>query len=122
MEKDKRRFTRVPFRMRTRMTIGGMVFHTDEMCNLSIGGCLLPFDSPYPVGTACHIEILLNQEDPSLCVDVEGEITRNKSGVTAIRFTRIDPDSLFHLRNIIRYNSPDPDAVESEIEQHPGLI
>ena len=119
---NKRRFTRVPFRMKTRVTIGGVIFNADEICNLSIGGCLLPFDVPYPLGTSCHIEILLNQEDPSLCVDVEGEIVRKKSEVTAIRFTRIDPDSLFHLRNIVRYNSPDPDAVEDEIEKHPGLI
>jgi hypothetical protein len=55
-------------------------------------------------------------------VDVEGEIVRKDSEMAAIRFTRIDPDSLFHLRNIVRYNASDPDRVEDEIEQHPGLI
>ena len=119
---DKRRFTRVPFRMKTKMTIGDTEFGADEIRNLSIGGCLLPFEVPHAPGTACHIEILLNEEAPDLSVRVDGEIVRLDSGMTAVRFVRIDPDSLFHLRNIIRYNSSDPDMVEEEIEKHPGLL
>lgn len=120
--KDKRRFTRVPFKMTTKMTVGDTVFNTDEISNLSIGGCLLPFDVPYTEGTPCQVEILLNEEDPEMIVSVDGEIIRQEHGMIAVKFIRIDPDSLFHLRNIIRYNSSDPDQIEEEIEKHPGLL
>jgi hypothetical protein len=53
---------------------------------------------------------------------IEGEISRCDPGAVAVKFTRIDIDSLFHLHNIIRYNSPDPDKVEKEIHEHPGLL
>jgi len=119
---DKRRFTRVPFKMKTKMTVGDTVFDADEICNLSIGGCLLPFDAPYADGTPCQVEILLNEEAPDMIVCVDGEIIRRDHGMIAVRFIRIDPDSLFHLRNIIRYNSSDPDMIEEEIEKHPGLL
>ena len=47
---------------------------------------------------------------------------RSDQEMTGIKFTGIDPDSLFHLHNILRYNAVDPDRVEQEIDEHPGLI
>ena len=57
-----------------------------------------------------------------LSIRVKGEIMRCDAGAVAIKFTGIDPDSLFHLQNIIRYNSSNPEAVDKEIRHHPGLV
>ena len=55
-------------------------------------------------------------------VSIRGEIIRCQDGIVAVKFTGIDPDSLFHLQNIIRYNSADPDIIEQEIKERPGII
>jgi hypothetical protein len=120
-ERDQRRFTRVPFRVETRVEAGDRALTVAELFNLSVGGCLLPAASDLPVGTSVRVTIVLNRAPAPLHVEVEGEVARHDDGMTALKFTRIDPDSLFHLRNIIRYNAPDTDAVESEFEAHPGL-
>ena len=55
-------------------------------------------------------------------VKVKGSIVRCDRGTVAIKFTHIDPDSLFHLQKIAQYNSPDPDRTEQELQEHPGIV
>lgn len=54
-------------------------------------------------------------------IRIEGEIVRTTPEGLAINFVRIDPESLFHLQNIVKYNSPDADIIESEINKNPGI-
>jgi hypothetical protein len=120
-DREQRRFTRVPFKVETRLEVGDRVYAVAELYNLSVGGCLLPVEPELTVGEAVRVVIMLTREPAPVEVEVEGEVVRHEDGMTALKFTRIDPDSLFHLRNIIRYNASDTDAVESEFDAHPGL-
>ncbi len=121
MTDEKRRFSRVPFRVSVEMTVNDILYSSEEINNLSVGGCLLPIKMDVGTGTKCNLEILLSGKNSELSVRVEGKIIRCESGAVAIKFTEIQPDSLFHLQNIVRYNSPDTDRVEQEISNHPGL-
>ena len=56
-----------------------------------------------------------------MAIRIEGEIIRTTPEGLAIKFVRIDPESLFHLQNVIKYNSPDADTIESEIIKNPGI-
>ncbi len=56
-----------------------------------------------------------------MAVQIDGEIVRTTPEGLAVNFVRIDPESLFHLQNIVKYNSPDADVIESEINKHPGI-
>jgi len=119
---NKRRFTRVPFRAQTSIDIQDRTYTVGEIYNLAIGGCLLHFGTDAKPGTPCHISIRLSETDETMCVCVKGEVVRADSGMLAVKFIQIDPDSLFHLRNIIRYNAADTCKVEKEIEEHPGIL
>ena len=121
MSYEKRRFTRVPFRVRAEMTVNGVLYSAEEIKNLSVGGCLLPIMEYVEPGTVCQVRILLSETSSNHIVKTEGKILRCEPGKLAVKFTQIDPDSLFHLRNIVRYNSLTPDLVEQEISKHPGL-
>ncbi|MFW6242420.1 MAG: PilZ domain-containing protein, partial [Thermodesulfobacteriota bacterium] len=118
-DREQRRFTRVPFKVETRMETADRVYTVAELYNLGVGGCLLPLEPSLSVGDAVRVAILLTREPAPLEVEVEAEVVRHEDGMTALKFIRIDPDSLFHLRNIIRYNARDADAVESEFDAHP---
>ncbi|MGE0085456.1 MAG: PilZ domain-containing protein [Desulfococcaceae bacterium] len=119
---NKRRFTRVPFRAQTSIDIQDKTHTVREIYNLAIGGCLLHFDSDAKPGTLCRITIRLSEADDAVSIRVKGEVVRTDSGMLAVKFIQIDPDSLFHLRNIIRYNAADTRKVEKEIEEHPGIL
>lgn len=122
MPEEKRRFTRIPFKLKAELKANNLLYKAKKINNLSMGGCLLPIDADLDAGTPCYLKILLSGTNTRLSIQVEGQILRvSRSGV-AVKFTRIGPDSLYHLQNIILYNSSDPDEVEREIENHPGIV
>ncbi len=65
---------------------------------------------------------MLSGVSSEMNVQADGEIVRSGDSEVAVKFTRIEPDSLFHLQNIILHNSADTDMIEREIRDHPGLI
>ena len=122
MEDEKRRFLRFPFKMKAELATPDRVYDVNRISNLSIGGCLLPIGGELEPGTPCTLRIKLSIEGEEPQVSVEGIVMRNEGEEIAIKFTKIDPDSLVHLQNIARYNSTDPDRVEKEIHERPGII
>lgn len=119
MNQEKRRFTRVPFGVKAEMLLENLLYNAEELLNLSVGGCLLPIKADFSPGTPCLIRILLSGTNNDLSVKVEGEVIRCDGDGVAVKFTYIDPDSLFHLQRIIRYNASDPEEVEKEQSRYP---
>lgn len=121
MSEENRRFTRIPFKMNTEIVISDQTYTTDKITNLSAGGCLLPVSVDPQPGTSCRIKITLEGTSEEMAIRIEGEVIRTTPEGLAVKFVRIDPESLFHLQNIIRYNSPDADIIENEFIKHPGI-
>jgi hypothetical protein len=115
MSDEKRRFARVPFRVIAELTVNNVLYSCDEINNLSISGCLLPIKAELELGIGCQLRIIFSGTNEELFAEVEGKIIRCKDGAVAIKFTGIEPDSLFHLQNIVRYNYPDTEKIEKEI-------
>ncbi len=122
MSTEKRRFSRIGFNMAAELTVHDHVYSFSQVDNLSVGGCLFKTAEDLEAGAACRLWLPLEPTDSELGVEVFGEIARCDRETVSVRFTRIDPESLFHLQNIIRYNAVDPDRIEDEISEHPGLI
>jgi hypothetical protein len=122
MSEEKRRFSRIVFQIEAELTVPGKLYNLDEIANLSVGGCQLDIGEPLKEGTECSLLIILNPADRRVNVEVGGEVVRVKGNVAGIKFTSIEPEALLHLQNIIRYNASDPDRIEEEIDEHPGLI
>ncbi len=118
---EKRRFSRISFGVEAVISAGNRTCHTDTITNLSVGGCLLPVNEIFEPGEACVVTIPIPGTMDDLCVRVEGKVIRFENNEVAVHFISIDPDSLLHLKNIIRYNASDIDQVETELSKHPGL-
>jgi hypothetical protein len=118
---EKREFTRVPYRIEVQAGADRCI-RCKEILNLSLGGCLLSVDGEMKEGEECRIEILMSGALEGQRIKVRGKVIRTEEGKAALRFTETDPESLLHLRNVVRYNAPDADAVEREIDRHPGLF
>jgi len=121
MFSEKRNFTRVPFKVEAEIIANETSYKIKEITNLSVGGCLIPVDEDLKLGTSCKITIFLSGITPKLTIKADGEVIRLGEHHLAIKFIRVDPDSLFHLQNIVRYNSQNPEKVEWEILNHPKV-
>ncbi len=118
---EKRRFSRVSFSVRAKLLVDGKEYAVDCLVNLSVGGCLLEVAAPGIVAdTDCTLTLLLPWMAPG--VEIFGRVRRVGEGELSIQFTRIEPENLFHLQNIVRYNAPDPDQIEEEIQARRGLL
>jgi hypothetical protein len=118
----KRRFSRIPLNFPATLIVDKTeVYDIHELANLSIGGCLVPLDEDIIEGTRCTITIRLVGGLGNTPVTVAGEVVRHDREYVAIRFTKISPDNLYHLQNLIRYNAPNPEEIEEEIKKHPGI-
>ncbi|WP_457577361.1 PilZ domain-containing protein [Desulfomarina sp.] len=117
---EKRRFTRIVFAVRAECTVAGKTFSVERLINLSVGGCLVEIKAEAAIDDECDVVIPLGAE--GLHVNVKGRVARIEDDYIGIKFVSIDPESLHHLQNIIKYNSPDAEAIEDELKDHPGLL
>ena len=122
MSDEKRRFSRFPFKMNGVLTVQENSYEIQEIENLSIGGCLLSVEEALKEGSPCNLEIILGSRGDGPVINVKAVIVRFEKGRVALKFTGIDPDSLFHLQKVAMYNASDSDKVEKEIDDHPGLV
>ncbi len=119
MEKEKRRFSRVAFNVDARIESDGKTYQVSCIHNLSIGGCLLEVAGNCREGAGCIVILPLPHMAPP--IEIQGKIVRVHNGKGSVQFTGISRENLVHLQNIIRYNSENPDRIEAEIAEHPGL-
>jgi hypothetical protein len=122
MAHENRRFSRIQSGIEAQMMADNHQYRTTQVINLGIGGCLLGITADLKPGAACSLKFVLGNADDGPEIRVEAEVIRCQPEGIALRFTEIDSDSLFHLQNLVRYNSEDPEAVEQEIREHPGLV
>jgi hypothetical protein len=114
MPDDKRKFTRVPFSTKVGLTIGDHTIFANEMRNVSLGGAFVLATESVPSGTSCQLDIELTGPASLLCIRVEGEVLRCDPEGIAIKFTRIDLDSLIHLSHLIKICASDPEIIDLE--------
>ena len=122
MESEKRRFTRFPLKMNATLAANNHSYNVDNISNLSIGGCFLPIHADLAKDTPCTLTIYLGAPEGDLTVRTEGVVIRCEHGGVGIQFISVDPESLFHLQMLARYNSPDTERIEEEIKKHPGTV
>jgi|GEM_PF-49451 len=117
---EKRRFQRIPFRKQLAFKcVKGT--HFGELKDLSLGGAYIENPTNYPyLRETVEIAFYLDNET-NVVVFIKGEVVRIEEGKGfAVKFVEIDPKSFTHLKNIIYYNSPNPEAAKKEIYEFLG--
>ncbi len=110
-----RKFTRIPFETEVKVVCAGdTVITSTRVRDISLGGIFVLTDDPLPIGLQCAVNIELRGPATSLKIQVEGEVIRVEEDGAALIFTKIDADSLVHLRHVIRINAEDPDVIDQE--------
>ena len=114
---EKREFTRVPFRTEVKLSASGKTIISNKLRNISLGGAFISSDETFPPGTMCLLEIKLTGPASLLKIGIEAKVVRTKENGIGVKFTRMDVDSLIHLRHIVRIQSGDPKEVDLEYSQ-----
>jgi len=115
MGRERRSKTRVRFETRVVVrTAEDEVTARAGSRDVSLQGLYVATDHRLPVGTPCEVEIHLSGTSVRLSIHAKGRVARSDGTGLGIEFESFDPDSYFHLRNLVMYNSEDPESIERE--------
>ena len=115
---QKRSFSRVPLPFPARVTYGSSTLECNEGMNVSARGISIHTDKRVPEGTLCTVQIVLTQVPP---ITAKGVVAREFEGGFAVEFHEIELDSFELLKQLVRSNADDPEAVDKEFCKHLGL-
>jgi len=115
MTQERRKNTRVRFRTTADVQFADKNYTQCETENLSLKGLSVLGITGHQTAEKCSIALALSGSTSELKLNMQGEIVRVEPNSIALKFTEIDLDSFYHLKNIIYYNSEDPDKIETEL-------
>lgn len=119
---NKREFTRTSVRIAAQMESEDVSIHCDQTRDLSMKGLFLLTKDRLPVGTTCRTVLYLVECGSPLSIEVTAKVVRTEEDGMAIEFLEIlEPECFEYLRNLVLYNSPNPERVEKELDSHIGL-
>jgi hypothetical protein len=84
--------------------------------DVSLNGVNLDCAESLEPGTACQVRILLGTGGEPLPIAATATVKRSGDGCLALRLDRVAPDDFEHLSNLVLYNAPDPQVVETEVD------
>ena len=108
---ERRRSTRVFFHTTASLHFEDADFSDCETANLSIKSVFIKGITGRALGDQCEIELHLSGSSSQLSLQMQGEVTRIVDGGIGIKFFETDLDSFYHLKNIVYYNSGNPDGL-----------
>ena len=117
-ESNRRRNTRVIFHTTADLEMSGHSYQACGTDNLSISGVLLKGVSGPAPGDKGDLTLHLSGSTSNLQLNMKAEVIRCPAEGLALRFIEIDLDSYYHLKNIVYYNTDDPDGFNEDFPGH----
>ncbi len=115
---NRRKDTRVPFKATVDLLFADCDYTQQETADLSLQGVYVPGVCGHEIGEECELNLHLTGMSSDIILKMKGRVMRAEEKGTGLRFFEIDLDSFYHLKNIIYYNSSDPDTLEGEFLEH----
>ena len=111
---EKRKFIRADF-----VTLGKLSVREEEydvgVRNISLKGALLviPDERTVPFGSEAVLAVPLSGS--MIVIQAEGAIVHVEGNEVGIKFSRIDAESMIHLRRLLELNTADPSKIKEEL-------
>jgi hypothetical protein len=111
--RNRRQHSRVTFQTAIDLGFAGRRLEKCQTRDLSLKGVFV-IGTDGQEGEECEVALHLTGVSSNLTLKMRGKVVRVETGGVALRFSEIDLDSFAHLKNIIYYNTEDPDVLEEE--------
>ncbi|MGI6393474.1 MAG: PilZ domain-containing protein [bacterium] len=116
----KRKMSRVDFKIDAVINRN----NTKKICsvrNLSLAGMYLVTDIDIVSGDNIDITVKVASGSTSGEIELSGIVVRKEHDGFALEFLDLPLDSYLFLRNVVVYNSGDPDTIDQEYRRHLAL-
>ena len=114
---NKRKNSRVPFQATITLNFSNRKHEECETVDLSIKGVFVVGISGHAIGEKCQASLRLVGSTSDLTLNMQGEVVRAEENGLGLHFCETDLDSFYHLKNILYYNSENPDMLDDEMTE-----
>lgn len=109
---DKRTKQRVDFKTKITLKTDRSEFNIEGSSkDLSLKGMFINTYEDITLNTNCKIEVYLTGMMEEFTLHMQGSVIRKEDNGIAVKFISMDLDSYTHLKNILRYNTGNPDDI-----------
>lgn len=123
IQKDRRKNTRISLELEAELQLSGQSAYAGKTRNISFSGVYLQCmnSANIPVGETGLLKLYLQAGPVPHAITIRSQVVRTDEAGAGIRFIHIDIEGYQQLKNLMAYNSPDPDTLLAELKKHPGL-
>ena len=123
IKKDRRKNTRISLELEAELQLSGHGAYTGKTRDISFSGVYLlcMHAAKIPVGATGLLKLYLQAGPVPNAIAIKSQVVRTDESGAGIRFIHIDIEGDRQFKNLMAYNSPDPDTLLSELAKHPGL-
>ncbi|MEW6599965.1 MAG: PilZ domain-containing protein [Nitrospirota bacterium] len=121
--KDRRKHKRITLELETELHLDDGAVIKGKIKNISFSGVFMYCinSANMPVGMPGLLKIYLQTGPNPNTINIRCETVRTDESGAGIKFINIDIAGYQLFKNLMIYNSADPDALLAELEKHPGL-
>ena len=112
---NKRKNSRVPFQAIIDLDFPDQSHGACETADLSLKGVFVLGVTGHRIGENCLVSLRLTGSTSDLSLKIKGTVVRVEEAGVALHFYEMDLDSFSHLKNILYYNSKNPDTLDKEL-------
>ena len=118
----KRNFTRSSVHVEIDVAVDGRPLSTGDISDISLGGLYVPCPVCPELDTKCDVVLHIGGRHTGIRVLAVGEVVRTDETGIGIAFRELlGTESLHHLRQLVLFNSGNPEQTEQEFLTHIGI-
>ncbi|HLE09837.1 MAG: hypothetical protein A2504_11030 [Bdellovibrionales bacterium RIFOXYD12_FULL_39_22] len=89
--------------------------------NISLNGIFVESKDILPVNTKCKLEITLSASTDGIKLKMDAKVARVTPKGMGLSFEVMDVETFRHIKNLVMYNSEDPNKIIDQCEKYPGF-
>lgn len=113
-DSEKRKFTRIPFEIAISLSTDTQRISASRMRDVSLGGMFVFTGETLPLNSLCNVEIEVIGPGSQLRVRLEADVIRIEPDGIALKFAKMDMNSLIHLKHLITIHAEAPEVIDEE--------
>jgi c-di-GMP-binding flagellar brake protein YcgR len=120
---ERRKNSRNSLKQNSELALTEKTVYKGATKNISFSGVFMycPDAQNIPIGETGFFKIFIKSEEETKTISFMCQVIRTDDKGVGLKFIDIDLEGYQKFKNLMLYNSSDPDALLAELEKHPGI-
>ncbi len=118
---NKKRRERSQYNSKVVIKTSERIIESTMSDNVSLNGIFVESKELLPLNTKCKIEITLSASSDNIKLKMDAKVARVTETGMGLSFEIMDIETFRHIKNLVLYNSDEPNKIIDQCEQFPGF-